>query len=233
MFLLCLLFKEMELCSLCIRKMIQGKYNMSRWHEFTAFILSFINFTVISTHINWAPSLSQACVMHVGYTDKYKIAPGCTKGMGERGWEQFQGHMVREPRSGPEPLVEIKVLWVKHRVWWRGGKEGKTVELENNGMSKLKSTIHSFQHTHTFFETKMFVSLFGTSFPTHVALVMDLTHWQASSGLSHRHHCVSWALSEHSTTIFQHPIFQGGVLVDQFGKCWPRYIFLQLSHMIP
>lgn len=42
--------------------------------------------------------------MHGGYTDKYKMQPTTMREDGGRFGEQFQGHMVREPRSGPEPL---------------------------------------------------------------------------------------------------------------------------------
>lgn len=55
----------------------------------------------------------------------------------------------------------------------------------------------------------MFVSPLGL--PPDTWLLMDLTHGHASSGLSHRHDCVSWALSEHSTMSSQHPILQGSV----------------------
>lgn len=40
--------------------------------------------------------------------------------------KQFQGHMVREVRSGPEPPFEVSkllVVWVKHRVGKEAAKE--------------------------------------------------------------------------------------------------------------
>lgn len=60
-------------------------------------------------------------------------------------------------------LGSCKLLWVKHKsVERRRGKEGKTVELDNNGMSKLESTIHSFQHTYFLRDKNVCFSL-GTS----------------------------------------------------------------------